>query len=236
MRPVRTTLLAVLLALSAGVALAAVPQGYAQGSDVGIVQLNCDGAPEVVAVQNRGTEAQAMTGWRLESDRPEDGRFDLSTAGVLDAGESVFVQSGPGAGGLFRWSTQPVFRDGDPSDYARIVDGAGTVVQQVNCAGAPAPSPTPAADVPNGGGLPPPGDGAVSPAATALVGGLIMVLGVVASYFGWPRGLAVSARPRPAAPEDVIAGAGAGAGAAVLVLAVAAVVAALAFVAWGRRR
>ena len=153
----------------------------AQESVIQIVQLDCSSEPELVVIQNLGDAAQDLTGWELQSDQTENETFDLF--GILQPGESTSIEL----------TLQPVFRDDDPSDYARIVDRTGAVVDQVNCSGAtptptvvpsPAPTPTPPPDVlrvmetPNGGGAPPPAGEVLSPALMILVGGLTAASGL----------------------------------------------------------
>jgi hypothetical protein len=112
--------------------------------------------------------------------------FDLAVLGGLARGVAVSIQSGPSAGGVFTWSPESIFRDDDPTDYARIVDDMGSVVHQVNCGGgvAPEPSPTassepsPVADVPNGGGAPPELDSVISPLFMLVVGGSMVAVGM----------------------------------------------------------
>ena len=149
----------------------------AQGPDVQIVQLDCDSEPEVVVIQNRGDVAQDLTGWKLESDPPGDEVFNLF--GTLKPGEWTSISLGQ----------QSVYRDDDPSDYARIVNETGGAVHQVNCAGGAAATPTPTAtagpeasplvNVPNGGG-PPAAGAALAPALMILMGGSMLAAGMAA--------------------------------------------------------
>jgi hypothetical protein len=154
----------------------------AQQTGVQIADLDCAGDPETVVIDNQGSAAEDLNGWQLQSDPDET--FDLSTVGGIQPGASVTVQSGPAASGVFVWDSAEVFRDGDATDYVRLVDGAGATVQEVACAGATpevtpeaTPEPSPAADVPKGGGPPPPGEG-VPPSLAVLAGGLIAAAGL----------------------------------------------------------
>ncbi|HEU4760209.1 MAG TPA: hypothetical protein VFT91_09550 [Dehalococcoidia bacterium] len=197
---------AFVLLVSAGAVVAPPPAG-AQGADVQIVDLECAGSPEVVAVRNGGAEVQSLAGWRLESDAPSDGAFDLSAAGVLHPGETVFVQSGPGAGGLFLWGSQEVFRDGDASDFARIVDLTGAAVSQVSCAAGAGPPPlTPGAGVPNGGGAPAAAGGPLPAPAMMAAGALVAALGAMVAFLGWPRRAGAAAGWPVAAGDALTAG------------------------------
>jgi hypothetical protein len=137
-----------------------------------------------VAVTNQGVSAQDLTGWSVKSDPVATEMYDLTGVGVLAPGVTVFIESGPAASGTFVWSQSFIFRDGDPSDFVRIVDSTGAVVTEVSCQGtsptataapttaptaaptsaptraaATTPAPAPADVVPLGGGPPTPGSG-----------------------------------------------------------------------------
>ncbi len=179
----RITVSALVSALAIALALAAVSPAGAQGPDVQIAQLSCSGDPELVVIENFGDTAQTLAIWELQSDPPDSQTFDLTALGGLAPGASISIQSGPSAGGVFKWGLEFIFRDDDPSDYVRIVDDTGAIIHQVNCAEAtpsPTPSPeaTPAAEVPNGGGAPPITSGSSSPAMILLVGGSLAVAGL----------------------------------------------------------
>jgi hypothetical protein len=112
--------------------------------NVVIVSVACNSDPEVVEITNLGPGEQDLTGWRLESDPVTDpGQvFNLSQVGVLDPQATVSVFSGSNARptdppGQFRWDTKYKFRDGDPDDFARIVDDEGIPADQANCAAFP---------------------------------------------------------------------------------------------------
>ncbi len=174
---------ALVSALAIALALAAVSPAGAQGPDVQIAQLSCSGDPELVVIENFGDTAQTLASWELQSDPPDSQTFDLAVLGGLAPGASIAIQSGPSASGVFKWGLEFIYRDDDPTDYARIVDDTGAIVHQVNCAEAtptpsPTPEPSPAAEVPNGGGAPPLPSGSPSPAMTLLVGGALAVAGL----------------------------------------------------------
>ncbi len=179
----RITVSALVSALAIALALVAVSPAGAQGPDVQIAQLSCTGDPELVVIENFGDTAQTLTGWELQSDPPDSQAFDLTVLGGLASGASIAIQSGPSASGVFKWGLELIYRDDDPTDYARIVDDTGAIVHQVNCAEAtptpsPTPEPSPAAEVPNGGGAPPLSSGASSPVMILLVGGALAVAGL----------------------------------------------------------
>lgn len=147
----------VLLCAVAGLALglllfsASLVYGGA-GPDVRIVQLQCDANPELVVIENQGGADQDLTGWRLRSDPVDNAQqvFDLTVVGILDPGEQASIYSGSAApatdaaAGLWRWALNFKFRNDDPSDFAQIIDGATSVIHQVNCGGiSPGASPTP---------------------------------------------------------------------------------------------
>jgi len=195
-RPSTPTLIGFLvLLLLLGLAVGQMSLASAQAPDIRISSLICNEDPEVVAVTNQGSSPQDLSGWSLKSDPPQNEVFDLSVVGMLAPGATVFVQSGPHASGSFVWSTNLVFRDGDSSDYARIVDNHESTVQEVNCAGpspttssTPSPTPQTVAGVPNGGG--PPGSSepsSLSATLTIAAGGLLIVLAVAAFVAAFPR-------------------------------------------------
>jgi hypothetical protein len=180
---------------------------WAQAPQVRITELQCSRDPEVVAVTNQDINAQNLAGWSLKSDPIASETFDLTSVGTLAPGVTVFVQSGPGANGTFIWSHDFVFRDGDPTDFARIVDANGTVVDEVTCqrestspsaapTAAPTSAPTPAPTtvpssarvdvVPLGGG--PPGS-ASDPFAALMLAAAVLGIGLGAV------GLFVLSRP-----------------------------------------
>ena len=183
------------------VPLALVSLSFAgdQAADVKIAQLECSGDPELVGVENAGDTAQDLNGWALQSDPPGTESFDLSAVGGLQPGASVFIQAGPFASGVFTWGAEFVFRDDDPTDYVRIVDDEGAVVDEVRCAApeptpTPAPVATPAGDVPNGGGLPPVPAGTLVSGLTVFAGSMMAALGAVMA------GIPLLWRPEPPPP------------------------------------
>jgi hypothetical protein len=191
------------LVIAVALTLGLVSPARAQGPDIQIAQLECNGDPELVLIKNLGDAAQALTGWELQSDPPDIEVYDLAVLGGLAPGAAVSIQSGPSAGGVFKWGLEFIFRDDDPTDYARIVDDTGAVVHQVNCGDevaqassptpSPAPLPTPSPEplplngVPNGGGLPPPSGDELLAVMMILVGGSVAVAGVATGAFSWLR-------------------------------------------------
>ena len=180
----RITVSALVSALAIALALAAVSPAGAQGPDVQIAELTCSGDPELVVIENFGDATQTLIGWELQSDPPDSQTFDLRDLGTrLAPGASISIQSGPSAGGVFKFGLEFIYRDDDPTDYARIVNDTGAIVHQVNCAEAPpsptpSPEPSPAVEVPNGGGAPPITGGSSSAVMILLVGGSLAVAGL----------------------------------------------------------
>ena len=178
------TVSALVSALAIALALITVSPAGAQGPDVQIAQLSCSGDPERVVIENFGDTAQTLTGWELQSDPPDSQTFNLRDLGdELAPGVALSIQSGPSAGGVFKWGLEFIFRDDDPTDYARIVDDTGAIVHQANCVGVapsptPSPEPSPVGEIPNGGGAPPITSGSPSPAMISLVGGSLAVAGL----------------------------------------------------------
>lgn len=181
---------AVLLALEAGAA-------SAQQAGVRVGPLDCAASPEVVTITNTGQETSVLAGWKLVSDPPDVEVFDLSSVGALSPGETVYIQSGPGAGGAFVWSTQSVLRDGDPTEFVRLVDAAGSAVQEVRCASSAA-TPPPAPVVPDGGGPPSAANAARVPALVTSLGGLLMAFGALAVIVSIARSAPGALTPQPA--------------------------------------
>ncbi|HET8944625.1 MAG TPA: lamin tail domain-containing protein, partial [Dehalococcoidia bacterium] len=171
--PVGAALLALIIAMPGPVGTGA----FAAASDVRLASVDCAGNPELVEVKNFGNEGQDLTGWQLQSDG--DAPFSLTQAGVIPAGGSIFIESGPNAQAALRWSQSQTFRDNDASDFARLVDNTGATRAQTACAQAATsatatPTPTRAAGgVPNGGGRQGTSGGLLSPAMFIYAGGSI---------------------------------------------------------------
>ena len=124
-----------------------------QVANVLITQLSCDSNPELVSIQNFGGASQNLAGWALRSDPVTNGGqvFDLSVVGTLDPGEQASIYSGSNApatnvpAGQYRWALNFKFRNGDETDFAQIVDGQTTIIDQLNCGQQPPPPPPPPA-------------------------------------------------------------------------------------------
>jgi hypothetical protein len=169
----------------------------AQASSLTIRTLNCDGTPETVELTNSGAEAVDVTGWTLQSD-PASETFDLTTVGTVSAGSSVFISSGPGASGAFVWSAAEVFRDGDATDFARLLDADAVAVSAVNCAAA-----TPAAnEIPNGGGPPGGETGLAVGLVVAAAGGALVAVTILVGLIWMGIGLLTRSDRDKAAAEN----------------------------------
>lgn len=181
--------------LAAGAALAIIigfafsSVASADGPGVQIAELDCNSDPELVVITNVGDEAQALDGWQLQSDPPETQTFDLSRLGSqLPPGVSESIESGPSAElAPSTWASAFIFRDNDYTDYVRLLDDAGNVVQQVDCGTAPEPTAEPslAGEVPNGGGPPPPAGAVISPMILTLLGGSLLGSGASVLALSW---------------------------------------------------
>lgn len=193
----------VLLVSIAGVLIATVPlllshSAGAQGAGVRISELQCNADPEVVVIVNEGGQDVDVSSWQLQSDPTLAESFPLFLVRILSPRESVTIHSGPSAAGAFVWSRESVFRDGDPTDFAQLVNTAGDVVAKVPCepvqqptatvtatpAQTPAPEPSPTATVlsangvPFGGGPPGVATGLIPPAAMVVAGSWLLTAGL----------------------------------------------------------
>ena len=152
-----------------------------------IAALECDASPEVITISNEGTETQDISGWSLTSDPAASETFDLSAVGDLPPKASVFIQSGSGTSGAFVWSSSEIFRDGDATDYARILNQHGQVVDELACAAPPTPT---SVDLPNGGGPPVNGGEFIPVMAFLLAAGAFFAVVAIslAAFFAIPSG------------------------------------------------
>lgn len=191
-------ILSALVAIAISTAFLQPTATSAQQGGVKIAALKCDTAPEIVQLTNGGTTGADLSGWKLVSDPAGTETFALTPVATLAAGASVFVESGPAATGAFKWSASQVFRDGDASDYARLVDNAGATVQQVACTASPNV-------VPNGGG--PPGDSSALAIGTvaAAAGGVLLTAAALFGLVWMGAGTLLKRRRNPPAVDAVAA-------------------------------
>ena len=127
-----------------------------------------------MSIQNFGGASQNLAGWAIRSDPVTNGGqvFDLSVVGTLDPGEQASIYSGSNAPatnvgtGVYRWALNFKFRNGDGSDFAQIVNGQTSLIDQLNCGQQPPPpppppptsTPTPTLPAPTPTPVPPSGD------------------------------------------------------------------------------
>lgn len=116
---------------------------------INITVLSCETSPEYVRIVNSSNTVQSLTGYHIQSDSGQD--VDLGPlVGTIVAHQTIELQSGAGAAGFPLFGTylltaSAIYRDGDPSDFARLVRSDASQ-QTVNCTAAhptPSPSPTP---------------------------------------------------------------------------------------------
>lgn len=139
----------VLLFAAAAVAFAVVGSAmqsrhaYAATSDVTITELSCDSSPEFVRIRNFGGSSQSLSGFSLQSD-PSSQDYPLTDyASSIASGQTLTFYSGTNSAGLtYQITGSNIYRNGDSTDYARLVrPGASSV--QINCGSVPVtPSPT----------------------------------------------------------------------------------------------
>ncbi len=118
----------------------------AAAGDVHITALNCDSSPEYVRIKNFGGSSQSLTGFHIQSDPSQD--YDLAVhVASISAGQTLEFQSGTGSAdnpgaGIYKLTGSNIYRNGDTTDYARLVR-PGTSSQTVNCGSTPVtPGPT----------------------------------------------------------------------------------------------
>ena len=126
--------------LAAALALALVASAGA-ASNVQITNLDCEGHPRKIAIQNKGDTAQDLASWKLLSDKPNE-VFDLSVVGQVAAGETFYVYNGhlapltplsPDIAGawIYGWNPSEVYDPAlfvlneDGKDFIRLVDASG---------------------------------------------------------------------------------------------------------------
>lgn len=118
----------------------------ASTTDVSISALSCDSSPEFVSIHNYGGSSQSLTGFHIQSDPSQD--YDLAThVASISAGQTLEFQSGTGSAdnpgaGIYKLTGSSIYRNGDPTDYARLVRSDAST-DQVNCGTNPTPPPTP---------------------------------------------------------------------------------------------
>ncbi len=120
----------------------------AAASDVVITELNCDSSPEYVRIKNFGAGTQSLSAFNLQSDPSQD--YSLTDyVSSIGGGQTITFYSGSGSAGMtYQLTGSNIYRNSDPTDYARLVR-PGTSSHQVNCGSVPTtPSPTASATPP----------------------------------------------------------------------------------------
>jgi len=213
--------LTVLILTVSALVLVHTKGAVAQGVNVQITELDCEGNPEVVVISNLGDQPVEMTGWNLQSDPTVNESLALASLGFLSPGESILVESGPGSEAAFTWAREFVFRDNDPTDFAQLASDAGDVLLKVNCGSvlqqtptpaptqaptiAPTPTALPAADVPVGGGPPGASAGLISPTVLIVAGSWLLAAGMATFAFPFLRRRGRHEPPEPAALTEALA-------------------------------
>ena len=101
--------------------------------DVLITSLDCKGKPEIMVVENSGTSAQDMTGWKVE-DRGPKYTFNFPAGFSLGAGGSVELVSGASGddtGETIYWNKGPVWNN--DGDTASLIDSSGQLASEMKC-------------------------------------------------------------------------------------------------------
>ena len=101
--------------------------------DVLITSLDCKGKPEIMVVENAGTSAQDMTGWKVE-DRGSKNTFNFPAGFSLGAGASVELVSGASGddtGETIYWNKGPVWNN--DGDTGSLIDSSGQLASEMKC-------------------------------------------------------------------------------------------------------
>jgi hypothetical protein len=113
--------------------------------DVSISALSCDSSPEYVRIYNYGGGSQSLTGFHIQSDPSQD--YDIGAlVSSISVGQTLEFQSGTGAAtnaaaGIYKLTGSFIYRNSDPTDYARLVRSDAST-DQVNCGTNPTAPPT----------------------------------------------------------------------------------------------
>jgi hypothetical protein len=101
--------------------------------DVLITSLDCKGKPEIMVVENAGTSAQDMIGWKVE-DRGSKNTFSFPAGFSLEAGASVELVSGASGddtGETIYWNKGPVWNN--DGDTGSLIDSSGQLASEMKC-------------------------------------------------------------------------------------------------------
>lgn len=114
----------------------AKPASAAPG-DISITVLSCDSSPEYVRMRNFGSTSQSLTNFRIQSDPASQDYLLTDYVSSIGAGQTLEFQSGTGSAdnpgaGIYKVTGSNIYRNSDPTDYARLVRSNSTT-QTVNC-------------------------------------------------------------------------------------------------------
>ena len=110
-----------------------VPSVELSVADMLITSLDCKGKPEIVVIENAGTSAQDMTGWKVE-DRGSKNTYTFPTGFSLEAGASVELASGGSgvdSGQTIFWKKGAVWNN--DGDTASLIDSSGQLASEMKC-------------------------------------------------------------------------------------------------------
>ena len=102
-------------------------------ADMLITSLDCKGKPEIVVIENAGTSAQDMTGWKVE-DRGSKNTFNFPAGFSLEPGSSVELVSGAAGvntGETIFWNNRTVWNN--DGDTASLFDSSGQLASEMKC-------------------------------------------------------------------------------------------------------
>ena len=155
--PVAAVVATLILTAAVTVARGVRDSATAAAGDVRITELSCDSSPEYVRIRNFGVSGQPLIGLHIQSDPGQD--YDLfNYTGSILPGETLEFQSGLGAANgqdTYKLTSDELFRDGDPGDYARLLRPDNSA-DQVQCGSVPI-TPTPGTPTATPMHTPPPG-------------------------------------------------------------------------------
>ena len=110
-----------------------VPSVEPGAMEVRITSLDCKSKPEIVVIENAGTSAQDMTGWKVE-DRGSKNTFNFPAGFSLEPGSSVELVSGAAGGNTGEtifWNNRTVWNN--DGDTASLFDSSGQLASEMKC-------------------------------------------------------------------------------------------------------
>ncbi|MEC9309608.1 MAG: lamin tail domain-containing protein [Chloroflexota bacterium] len=112
--------------------IAPTPTSNAQGT-IQISSVSCNGQPEIIYVENVGSQTVELTGWRIEDEGPKY-TMDFPSGFSIGAGSTIQVHSaasGEDTDTILFWTGRYVLNNN--SDTAYLFDDSGTIVSQEAC-------------------------------------------------------------------------------------------------------